>query len=64
MLFTGLGLQKMQLEMNFRAPLLYITLMGRCYHHLRLLIGFTGVLREILHTRAPFDETMENYISL
>ena len=32
--------------------------------HLRLLIGFTGVFREILHTRAPFEETMENYISL
>ena len=31
---------------------------------LRILIGFTGVFREILHTRAPFEETMENYISL
>ena len=32
--------------------------------NLRLLIDFTGVFREILHTRAPFDATMENYTSL
>ena len=37
---------------------------GNKREHLRLLIGFTGVLREILRSRASFNETTKNYISL
>ena len=37
---------------------------GNKREHLRLLIGFTGALREILRSRASFNETTENYISL
>ena len=48
--------------LNYNHYIRQLKNMFRTFSGLRLLIGFTGDITEILRKRASFDETTEHYI--